>query len=72
MMAIELSDVVKMAEHLTDEDKASLALWLLANIRARELTVTERRAVFDAMTLDLGAVLPGYSDHREDWYDDAG
>ena len=71
-MAVNLDDVVKLAEGLTDDQKAELVVWLLDRIKTRELTVSERLAVFDSMTLDLGAVLPGYSDRREDWYEDAG
>jgi hypothetical protein len=70
-MAVDLQDVVKLAEALTDDQKAELVVWLLDRIRTRELTVSERLAVFDSLSVDLGAVLPGYSDRREDWYDDA-
>ncbi|MDZ4764520.1 MAG: hypothetical protein SGI73_08205 [Chloroflexota bacterium] len=70
-MAVNLEDVVKLAEELTDDKKAELVVWLLDRIRTRELTVNERLAVFDSMTVDLGAVLPAYSDRRQDWYDDA-
>jgi len=70
-MAVNLEEVVKLAEGLTDNQKAALVVWLLDRIKTRELTVSERLAVFDSMTVDLGAVLPGYSDRREDWYEDA-
>lgn len=70
-MAVQLEEVVKLAEGLTDDQKAELVVWLLDRIKTRELTVSERLAVFDSMTVDLGAVLPGYSDRREDWYEDA-
>jgi len=55
-------------EELTDEQKAKLVIWLIDKIKSRELTPAERRAIFDSMTIDLGAVLPGYSDDRADWY----
>lgn len=70
-MAVNFQDVVKLAEELTDDQKAELVVWLLDKIKTHELTVSERLAVFDSMSVDLGAVLPGYSDRREDWYDDA-
>ncbi len=70
-MAVNLQQVVKLAEELTEDQKAELVVWLLDKIKTRELTVNERLAVFDSMTVDLGAVLPAYSDHRQDWYDDA-
>ncbi len=70
-MAVNFEEVVKLAEALTDDQKAELALWLLDRIKTRELTAQERLAVFNSMTVDLGAVLPGYSDRRDDWYNDA-
>ncbi|MCL4250968.1 MAG: hypothetical protein KJ065_22650 [Anaerolineae bacterium] len=70
-MAVNFQDVVNLVESLTDDQKAELVVWLLDRIKTHELTARERLAVFDSMTVDLGAVLPGYSDHREDWYDDA-
>lgn len=69
-MAANLEEVVKLAEALDDDQKAQLMVWLLDKIKTRELTIPERLAVFDSMTVDLGGVLPGYSDRREDWYDD--
>lgn len=69
-MAVNLQDVVHLAEALSDDEKAELVLWLLDRIKSRDLTPRERLAVFDSMSVDLGAVLPGYSDRREDWYDD--
>ena len=70
-MAVNFEEVVKLAEALTDDQKAELVLWLLDRIKTRELTPQERLAVFNSMTVDLGAVLPGYSDRRDDWYNDA-
>lgn len=70
-MATNLEEVVRLAEELTDDQKAALAIWLLDRIKSRDLTAKERLAVFDSMTVDLGAVLPTYSDRREDWYEDA-
>ena len=69
-MAVDLQDVLNLAEGLTDDQKAELVVWLLEHIKTHELTVRERLAIFDSMTVDLGAVLPGYSDQREDWYGD--
>jgi hypothetical protein len=67
-MIPELQEVVELAETLTDDQKAELVVWLLARIKTRNLSVKERLAVFDSMSLDLGGVLPTYSDRREDWY----
>lgn len=68
---VNLQDVVSLAESLTEDQQAELVVWLLDKIRTRELTSQERLAVFESMSIDLGAVLPGYSDRREDWYADA-
>ncbi len=70
-MAVNLQDVVHLAEELTEDQQAELVVWLLDRIKTRDLTTRERLAVFDSMTLDLGAVLPGYSDRRDDWYENA-
>ncbi|MBL8156846.1 MAG: hypothetical protein JNM70_21905 [Anaerolineae bacterium] len=64
-MAVQLQDVVELAEALSDDEKAQLVLWLLDRIKSHELAPRERLAVFDSMTVDLGAVLPGYSDRRD-------
>lgn len=69
-MAVNLQDVVHLAEELTEDQQAELVVWLLDRIKTRDLTTRERLAIFDSMTLDLGAVLPGYSDRRDDWYED--
>lgn len=61
-MAVNFQDIVKMAEELSDEQKAQFVVWLLDKIRTRELTIEERLAVFDSLTVDLGAVLPTCSD----------
>jgi len=70
-MAVNLQDVFTLAEELPDDQKAALVVWLLDKIKTHDLTPQERLAVFDSMTIDLGAVSPNYSDRREDWYDDA-
>jgi hypothetical protein len=69
-VAVNLQDVVHLAEELTEDQQAELVVWLLDRIKTRDLTTRERLAIFDSMTLDLGAVLPGYSDRRDDWYED--
>ncbi|MBL8153501.1 MAG: hypothetical protein JNM70_04895 [Anaerolineae bacterium] len=51
-MAVNLQDVVHLAEGLSDDDKAELVLGLLDRIKSRDLTPRERLAVFDSMTVD--------------------
>lgn len=70
-MGSQLDEVIRLVEHLADDQKTELVIWLLEKLKTRELTPEERLAVFDSMRLDLGEVLPTYSDQRSDWYDDA-
>lgn len=70
-MVANLQEVVRLAEELPDDQKAELVVWLLDRIKPHELTSKERLAIFDSLSVDLGAVLPGYTDQREDWYEDA-
>jgi hypothetical protein len=66
-MAANLADIVKLAEELSDGQKAILAVWLLDKINTDTLTVQERLAVFNSMTVDLGGISPEYLDKREDY-----
>lgn len=70
-MVANLQDVVRLAEALPNDQKAELVVWLLERIQPHDLTAQERLALFESLSVDLGAVLPGYTDQREDWYDDA-
>ena len=71
-LSIDYEQVVALVEQLSPEQQTDLLVRLIEKSKTRRLTGQERKAVLEAMTLDLGAVLPGYSDRREDWYSDDG
>jgi hypothetical protein len=68
-MASALDEVIRLVENLPDDQKTKLVVWLLEKLKTRELTPEERSAIFDSMSLDLGAMLSSYSDSRADWYE---
>ena len=74
-MAVQLNipyeTLVTLVEQLPEEQQQDLLRRLLDKARTRQLSKEERKAVFESMTVDLGAVSSAYSDRREDWYDDA-
>jgi hypothetical protein len=63
---------VSLVEKLPNEQQRDLLLRLLDKTKNQPLSVDERLALLDSMVVDLGPVLPGYSDRREDWYGDDG
>lgn len=75
MSALTHSDYAKMLETvdlLSEEQKNDLTLYLHKQSENRDLTIPEKLALLKLIVIDLGPVLPGYSDRREDWYDDDG
>jgi hypothetical protein len=72
-MAVQLNipyeTLVELVEQLPPEQQQDLAMRLLDKKKDHALSKAEWKALFESMTLDLGEVLPGYSDRREDWYD---
>lgn len=75
-MAVQLDisyeTLLSLVEKLPDEQRHDLLLRLLDEAKNQPLNVDDRLALFKSMTIDLGMVLPGYSDRREDWYGDDG
>jgi hypothetical protein len=75
-MAVQLDisyeTLVSLVEKLPNEQQHDLLLRLLVKSKNEPLTVDDRLALLDSMVVDLGPVLPGYSDRREDWYGDDG
>jgi hypothetical protein len=71
MMAVQLNipyeTLIELVQQLPEEQRENL-LHILSE-QPKELS---RWDVFRSMSLDLGAVQPGYTDHREDWYGDDG
>lgn len=71
-LSIDYEQLVALVEQLSPEQQSDLLARLLEKSRTRQLTSQERKALLESMTIDLGSVLPGYSDRREDWYGDDG
>ncbi len=71
-LSIDYEQLVALVEQLSPEQQTDLLARLLEKSRTRQLTSQERKALLESMTIDLGEVLPGYSDRREDWYSDDG
>jgi hypothetical protein len=72
MADVTFTEVLRLAEQLSPEEQAALVEYLHNLAKQRQLTVEEKKALFKSMMVDVGAVLPGYSDRRADWYDDDG
>ncbi len=75
-MAVQLDisyeTLVSLVDKLPDEQQHDLLRRLLDKARNQALTVNDRLALLESMTVNLGPVLPDYSDRREDWYGDDG
>jgi len=72
MDTITFDQIVELVERLPQEQQHSLLVHLLGKSQTHPLSSDERKALFESMMVDLGAVSPMYSDRREDWYDDGG
>jgi hypothetical protein len=75
-MAVKLNityeTLVELVEQLPSDQRQALLARLLEKTKTRPLNVDERKALFESMIVDLGAVSAQYSDRREDWYGDDG
>jgi hypothetical protein len=58
--------------HVDDAHDDPYVESLLEKSNRERLTVEEKLALFDAMVIHVGQILPGYSDRREDMYGDDG
>ena len=72
MASIFYEDVVSLVDKLTPEEQQALVKHVLEKPKPRKMTAEEFSAWLESLTFDAGAVLEGYSDRREDWYDDDG
>lgn len=63
-------DVMKVIETWSENEKTVLTLHLLNTLRSDQLSPSERRMIFESMTLDLGSLSQTYSDERKNWYED--
>jgi len=74
-MAVQLSipyeTLVTLVDQLPDQERSRLLNHLLKRAKTRHLTPDEKKAILRSMVSDA-AIGPGYSDRREDWYDDDG
>ena len=70
MAGVTYEEVVRLAEQLTAVEQDALLEHLQKIAQHRQLTIEERKALFESLVTDLGPVSPDYSDRREDWYDD--
>ena len=70
-MAVQLNipyeTLIELVQQLPAEQRENLL-----HILAEQPKGLSRRDIFRSMSLDLGTVQPGYTDHREDWYGDDG
>ena len=75
-MAVQLNipyeTLLELVEQLPSDKQQDLLVRLLEKTKTRPLNKDERKALFESMTVDLGAVSAQYSDRREDWYDEDG
>ena len=72
MADVTFSEVVRLAEQLKPAEQEALVEHLRALAKQRQLTAEEKKALLRSMIIDVGQVLPGYSDRRDDWYGDEG
>ena len=71
MASIPLDKVIKIVDQLTPTEQTALVIHLLETGKHRQLSIAERKALFEASILDMQvANVPSGS--REDWYDDDG
>ncbi len=66
---IEYETLLKLVDQLSDEKRAELIEYLLQKSKSQPLTIEEKKVIWESMVVDVGGILPGYSDRREDMYD---
>lgn len=70
MTGVSYEEVVRLAEQLGPLEQEALIEHLQKIAQQRQLTIKERKALFESLITDLGSVRSNFSDRREDWYDD--
>ena len=69
LLSIPFEQLKDLVDQLPTEEKSELLNHLLSTKDAyNPLSSQSKRQLLDAMSLDLGKVLSGYSDRREDRY----
>jgi hypothetical protein len=71
-LPIPYETLIELVDQLPEDQKEKLVQHLLKKKEERELSIEEKLALLDSMVVSVGAILPGYSDRREDWYGDDG
>lgn len=71
-LEIPYETVFELVKQLPKDEKAALLDYLLKEKEHRSLSAAERLKVFQSLSKDVGGILEGYSDRREDWYGDDG
>jgi hypothetical protein len=72
MASIFYDDVTSLVDKLTPEEQQALVKHVLEKPKPRKMTAEEFSDWLESISLDLGALLIGWSDRREDWYGDDG
>ena len=73
LLSIPFEQLKDLVDQLPTEEKSELLSHLLSLKDAdSQLSGRTKHDLLDAMALDLGEVLSGYSDRREDWYGNDG
>jgi hypothetical protein len=67
-LPIKYEQLIELVEQLSEDQQKDLITRLLT--RNKLQTPSDRLVVFQSMSLNLGQVLTGYSDHRADWYNE--
>jgi hypothetical protein len=70
MSEISYEEVRRMADQLSHDEREALIVYLLKERPTQKLSTEEWTALFNASILP--GRIEGFSDRREDWYDDDG
>lgn len=73
-LPVAYETIIELALQMPLEQRQALLQRLIEqNQKSRAQTAEERLAILRRMAIDGGGPIdPGYSDRREDWYDDDG
>ena len=69
---VSYDTIVKLVGRLTAAQQRTLLLHLLRELDPTSLSPEDKIRLLHSMSIDLGPISLGYSDRREDWYDDDG
>jgi hypothetical protein len=69
-LTLEYETLIELVDQLSEAQQQDLLQRLQEKVNHRELSREDKRALLNAMAIDLGEVSPDYSDRRADWYGD--